>query len=373
MRRLKIFPKIFLYTFGILLAIVVITHGLIYMLAPRMDLEMMTTAGSSDAVVSVIVQQEKVVMEAIRKAWPISVSCSLLIAIVCSLFLSRAISKPIKDISAATAQMRVLDKSAGCAVRSRDEIGLLADNVNDLYCSLLSTIERLENEKDRVGELERSKADFLRTASHELKTPVTALNATLENMLLGIGKYQDYQVWLPECKAMVEQLSDMIHDILETSRLNTALQQEAPEETDVADLVAGLCEPYRRIAAARHIPFFLELSAACTVKLPKKEFGRAVSNILSNAVSYTAEGKSVSVYMAENVLVIENECIPLDAEAVPRLFEPFYRPDFSRSRNSGGNGLGLYIVATVFQTMNISYTFAPMDDPPGMRFSIYLD
>lgn len=64
-----------------------------------------------------------------------------------------------------------------CPIHAKDEIGLLAQNVNDLYSNLLSTIEQLEQEKVRVSEMERAKVDFLRAASHELKTPVTALNA----------------------------------------------------------------------------------------------------------------------------------------------------------------------------------------------------
>ena len=82
--------------------------------------------------------------------------------------------------------MEQLDKTARCPVNSSDEIGVLACNVNSLYASLLSTIENLEEEKKKVGEAEQSKIDFLRAASHELKTPVTALHAILENMLTGI-------------------------------------------------------------------------------------------------------------------------------------------------------------------------------------------
>lgn len=92
-----------------------------------------------------------------------------------------------------------MDRAACCSIHTGDEIGTLAQNVNDLYSNLLSTIEHLEQEKDAARDMERAKVDFLRAASHELKTPVTALNATLENMILGIGKYQDYAVWLPEC------------------------------------------------------------------------------------------------------------------------------------------------------------------------------
>ncbi len=89
-------------------------------------------------------------------------------------------------------------------------------------------------------------------------------------------------------------------------------------------------------------------------------------------MAYTEAGKSVSVYMDGNRLVIENECDPIPDNEIRRLFEPFYRPDFSRSRADGGNGLGLYIVDTLLTSMNVLYAFAPMTSPAGMRFTIHL-
>ena len=97
----------------------------------------------------------------------------------------------------------------------------LATDINNLYQSLLLTIRNLELEKEKVSLAEKEKIDFLRTASHELKTPVTELNATLENMILGIGEYRDYETYLPKCKEITEQLGDMIRDILNASRLQT--------------------------------------------------------------------------------------------------------------------------------------------------------
>ena len=233
MKGLKLFPKIFLYTLGIMLFVVVITHGLIYLLAPRMQLALST---QDDIVVSI--NQAKFITEAVTKALPISLSGSLLISVVCSLLFSKAIADPIKHISASTERMMELDQTANCAIHSNDEIGILAQNVNDLYSNLLSTIRHLEQEKNAVRDMERAKVDFLRAASHELKTPVTALNATLENMILGVGKYQNYDEYLPECKEMVEQLSGMIHEILETSKLSTIMEQPTP--VDISDLLVEL-------------------------------------------------------------------------------------------------------------------------------------
>ena len=365
MKRLKLFPKIFLYTLAIMLFVVVVTHGLIYLLAPRMQLAVSTP---DDVVISI--RQEQFVTEAVEKALPISLSCSLMISIVCSLLFSKAIADPIKKISASTERMMKLDHGANCPIHTKDEIGTLTQNVNDLYSNLLSTIEHLEREKDAVRDMERAKVDFLRAASHELKTPVTALNATLENMILGVGKYQDYATYLPECKEMVEQLSGMIHEILETSKLN--LTAEQPKQVDVSELLAELCEPYQLIAAAHQITFSLDLPEQVATVLPVGPFSKAVSNVLANAVAYTEAGKNVSVYMKGRSLAVENECKPIPDDEIRRLFEPFYRPDFSRSRESGGNGLGLYIVDTLLTSMNIPYSFAPMKSPPGMCFTIQL-
>jgi len=365
MKRLKLFPKIFLYTMSIMLFVAVVTHGLIYLLAPRMQLAVSTP---DDVVISI--RQEQFVIEAVEKALPISLSCSLLISVVCSLLFSKAIADPIKKISTSTEQMMKLDHGANCPIHTKDEIGTLAQNVNDLYSNLLSTIEHLEREKDAVRDMERAKVDFLRAASHELKTPVTALNATLENMILGVGKYQDYATYLPECKEMVEQLSGMIHEILETSKLN--LTAEPPRRVDVSELLTELCEPYQLIAAAHQITFSLDLPEQFSAVLPVGPFSKAVSNILANAVAYTEAGKNVSVYMEGRSLVVENECEPIPDDEIRRLFEPFYRPDFSRSRESGGNGLGLYIVDTLLTSMDISYSFAPMKSPQGMCFAIQL-
>lgn len=363
MKRLKIFPKIFLYTLLIMLLIVAVSHTAIYLLAPQMQLSLVR---KEDYVVSI--NESLTISQAITHALPWSVGFSLVISVVCSLLLSKALTDPIKQISTSTERMMALDPAANCSVHTKDEIGTLAQNVNEMYVKLLATIKNLEQEKDNVQEMERAKVDFLRAASHELKTPVTALNATLENMILGVGKYQDYAVYLPECKEMVEQLSGMIQEILETSRLN--ISDEAPRTVDISDLLAELCEPYQMIAAAHHVTFNLDLPEQFMATVQVKPLSKAVSNILSNAVAYTEAGKTVSVYLDEGRLVVENECVPIPDNEIRRLFEPFYRPDFSRSRENGGNGLGLYIVDTLLTSMNISYFFEPIKMPVGMRFTV---
>ena len=374
MKKLKIFPKTFLYSLAIMLLIVGVAHLILYLLLPQMVIDFVPseTTGNVSLTIAGSYEPAGLMKSAMLRALPLSVICCVFLSVLCAYFFSKGTTSSIRQLSKAVKKMSELDKSAQCRISSQDELGELANDVNQLYHRLLCMIENLELEKEKTSENERAKIDFLRSASHELKTPVTALNAMLENMILGVGRYQDYDDCLPECKAITERLSEMIHEILETSKLSVSTKNAVPIKINVSELLASLCEPYQLIATTHGVQFHLKIDDAVSVELPIHEFSKALSNILGNAVAYTPNGKCVSVYLRDHMIVVENECTPISKEELPHLFEPFYRPDFSRSRETGGNGLGLYIVATIFRALNVPYSFTPMEQPQGMRFTIQL-
>lgn len=337
MKKMKLFPKTFFYTLGLMLFIVGIAHLLLYLFT-KPEWLMISVSPHDELSLNTSLNVADYVTQTVLKALPLSLICCVVISIACSFVFSRKITVPIKQIGAVTEQMAWMERDAACKISSKDEIGILADNINHLYQSLLSAIERLEIEKQRVSESERSKADFLRAASHELKTPVTALNAMLENMILGVGKYKDYDTYLPECREMTGHLADMIHDILETSKAGMIAENEEVAEGDLSEMLSSLCEPYMLIAKAKGIIFRLGLPDSFETVLLPQMFGKAVSNILANAVAYTEPGRTVSVYFDRHDILIENECVPIPKEALRHIFEPFYRPDFARDRDKGGNG-----------------------------------
>lgn len=374
MKKLKIFPKTFLYSLAIMLLIVGVAHLILYLLLPQMVIDFVPSEATGNVSLTIAGKYEpaELMKSAMLRALPLSVICCVFLSVLCAYFFSKGTTSSIRQLSKAVKKMSELDQSAQCLISSQDELGELANDVNQLYHRLLCMIENLELEKEKTSENERAKIDFLRSASHELKTPVTALNAILENMILGVGRYQDYDDCLPECKAITERLSEMIHEILETSKLSVSTKNAVPIKINVSELLASLCEPYQLIATIHGVRFHLKIDDAVSVELPIHEFSKALSNILGNAVAYTPNGKCVSVYLRAHMIVVENECTPISKEELPHLFEPFYRPDFSRNRETGGNGLGLYIVATIFQTLNVPYSFVPMEQPQGMRFTIQL-
>ena len=112
------------------------------------------------------------------------------------------------------------------------------------------------------------------------------------------------------------------------------------------------------------------MDKAGTVCLPRGMIEKAISNILANAVSYTKSDGTITVSCAGQKLVVENECTPIPPEHLAHIFEPFYRPDYGRDRATGGNGLGLYLVATTLKSLDIPFAFTPSKNMTGMSFEI---
>ena len=324
-------------------------------------------AGSITAIVSR--QHIEDAVSAVLMILPFTAILCMVISVLFALAYSRMFTRPIEQISAATEQMRELEPDAHCPNDTQDELGMLADNVNSLYQTLLSTIQTLEQEIEKVEAADIQKTNFLRAASHELKTPVTAVSVMLENMLLGIGKYKDRDTYLARCKELTDRLAQMIKEILDASRAEFAGEQE---QTDflIADALNVVIEPYQIIAKAKGIAFSVDIGEPFAVHLPQGMIEKAISNILANAVSYTKPDSTIYVACKGQRLIIENECTPIPPEHLAHIFEPFYRPDYGRDRAAGGNGLGLYLVATILKSLDISYSFSPSKNIEGMSFQI---
>ena len=299
---------------------------------------------------------------------PYSIGISLIISLFASYIYTKKITKPIKQICDVTKEMQVLKEDAYCDINTGDEIELLATNINSLYKNLLDTIDSLKEEIENVSKSEKSKVDFLRSASHELKTPLMSIHIMLENMILNIGKYKNHDIYLPKCQEAVVNLSSMVQEILDTSRLNSLNGEKELKEVDLKILIESIIDPYKIIAKSKKINMNIDYSNSLNINTDKSMLKKALSNIISNAVNYTDNGKNINIYFEKNSLIIENECKPIEQNHLDHIFEAFYRAEFDRNKNTGGNGLGLYIVQQILKTLNISHSFESVQN--GMKFTI---
>ena len=162
MKRLKILPKIFLYTFSIMVFIIIAAHLILYLLAPRIAIDYTPSviSNQSEYVLDGSIDPLQFVSQAIWQALPFSVFCCIILCAICSYFFSKSITTPIRKISSVTKQMSKMDKSAVCIVSSQDEVEnrlIISINYIIVYLQLLKI---LKQKRKRLKKVNRQKLIF---------------------------------------------------------------------------------------------------------------------------------------------------------------------------------------------------------------------
>ena len=304
---------------------------------------------------------------------PYSLAISLLFSIVVSLVYAKAIKNNISEIKNETDKMIALNKEACLPVDTKDEVGELKEQINTLYRSLLQSIENVETKNQEILKLEKLKYDFLKGASHELKTPLASLKIILENMQYNIGKYKDRDLYIGECIATVDSLSQSISRILSVSSLENLKEDE--ESLEIQPVLLSVLEKYEVLLQQKKLHLQNRLADE-KLYIGKPALKIILSNLLSNAVKYTEEGGTIRIYAEEGWFYLENSFVRLDSGAEIRAeknsenngennsesydeekyldTEKLYGMNFDLNKENS-NGLGLYIVSTLLNNYKIPY------------------
>src|SRR6202035_3240484 len=215
-------------------------------------------------------------------------------------------------------------------------------------------VARDTTEFTRLIEMRR---DFVANVSHELKTPLSAIRGYAETLRDGAlaepataGRFTERILF--QCR----RLQALLDDLLTLSRLESLEHSPEREPVDLNDLVQRAVELLARPAAEKGVEVELAAGERPVPPLPGDPEGleRLVVNLLDNAVKYNHPGGKVFLRLAERdgaaVLEVEDTGIGIPQEALPRIFERFYRVDKGRAREEGGTGLGLAIVKHLAQS-----------------------
>lgn len=237
------------------------------------------------------------------KFLPYSLSISFLFSIVISLIYAKSIKNNIQEITMVTDKMIKLDKETRLKISSNDEIGQLKQQINDLYCALLNTINDLEFKNKEILKLEKLKYDFFKGASHELKTPLSSLKILLENMKYNIGKYKDRDFYISECINIVDNLTKNVSQILSFYSIKDLNNDE--EYLNVGDTLDEVLEKYSILVNQKKININKEL-LDYNIYIGKTALNIVFSNLISNAVKYTNRNGIINIKIANDWLLIEN-------------------------------------------------------------------
>ncbi|MEV6366677.1 two-component sensor histidine kinase [Micromonospora sp. WP24] len=207
--------------------------------------------------------------------------------------------------------------------------------------------------------LARVRRDFVANVSHELKTPIGALQLLAEALLDATEPATDVAPDLSEDLVAARRFAEriqhestrlgrLVQELLELTRLQGAEPQPAPEPVSVDWVIAEVADRTRTTASAREIEVLADGERGLTVYGSDSQLATAVANLVENAINYSADGTKVRIETRrgeEHVeIAVTDQGIGIAPTDVDRIFERFYRADQARSRSTGGTGLGLAIV-----------------------------
>ena len=350
MKKLKIFPKTFLYSLAIMLLIVGVAHLILYLLLPQMVIDFVPseTTGNVSLTIAGSYEPAGLMKSAMLRALPLSVICCVFLSVLCAYFFSKGTTSSIRQLSKAVKKMSELDKSAQCRISSQDELGELANDVNQLYHRLLCMIENLELEKEKTSENERAKIDFLRSASHELKTPITSIKVLAESLTMQEDvPVELYREFMGDINQELDRMNKIVNDLLSLVKMDKSAVQMSIEEVNINEFIEGILKGITPIASKRNIEIIFESVRPVSAQIDSVKLGMAFTNIIENAVKYNFDNGWVKVTLNADhkffYLRVADSGVGIPEELQDHIFERFYRVDKARSRETGGNGLGLAI------------------------------
>lgn len=227
------------------------------------------------------------------------------------------------------------------------------DEFDELIHEINLTSETIEKEIKRLKKIENYRKEFIGDVSHELKTPIFAIQGFIETLLDGAIEDENVnKLFLKKALRNVNRLIFLTNDLMEISKLETGELKINFEEFNLATSIYEVVESVQFKAEQEQVKISMEdVSDLIRIKADKNHFKQIMINLTENAVKYNKVGGTVLIgaksypLQPEKILIyIKDSGIGIDKKNIKRVTERFYRVDKSRSREKGGTGLGLAIV-----------------------------
>jgi len=265
------------------------------------------------------------------------------VAVVIGLAAARRQTVTLERLAAAAASFAAGNLDVRAKVEGPREVRLIADAFNRMAEEVSAALQQLTSE-------ERRKTQFVSDVSHELRTPLTAIRGAAETLLDGDVDPDDQERFLSTIAMEAERLTRLANDLLQLQRIEGATGELPLRRVDLrlaADRAAAMLEPLMEDRGV-----VLAVSGEAPKVLGDVDrLQQVVANLVDNASRMVGPGGHVTVELAAEpgnaVLSVVDDGPGIPEEDLPRLFDRFYRADSSRTRTSGGAGLGLAIVRAI--------------------------
>lgn len=279
----------------------------------------------------------------VERVFTIGGVLAIIVTLIVGYFVSRNISLPLRKMEEIARGIAEGDLTRRVEVKSRDELGSLAESFNRMA-------DELEKEINNLEKMDRIRTDFVANVSHELKTPLTSIKGFIETLEDGAIDDKEKAVkFLSIIRKHSERLSNIINDLLCLTEIESSHIGMQNEEFDLRSLLDEVVWGFGHSVSVKTQEMNVYYSGKdFNVRGNKDKIEQILVNLIDNAIKYTAKNGQIKCSLFEKkdsvMITVEDSGIGIAKEDLDRIFERFYRVDKARSSESGGTGLGLSIV-----------------------------
>ena len=282
------------------------------------------------------------------------------IAFLFAFFLSSYIAKPIRKLSEVARRMSVLDFNARYTDKDTSEIGLLGESMNELSGELESTIKKLKaanlelkSDIENKQKIQQRQKEFLSDVSHELKTPIALIEGYAEALKDGLAT--DEVTKNEYCDIIIDEagkMNNMVRQMLTINQIESGKSEIDIERFDVVKMIVSLLNSNMIKFSKNGITVdFDQKDESIEVFADTLKTEQVLTNYITNAINHCKDPKRISVFITSHddcVRVhVTNTGNNIPDDQINEIWNKFYKVDKARSREYGGNGIGLSIVKAI--------------------------
>ena len=307
----------------------------------------------------------------------------LLVGIIISIVFSRRFTKPIHEMATVADEMAKLNFETKVAYRSKDEIGRLGNRLNQLSEKLEKTISELKTANNELSEdivkkeqIDEMRKEFLSHVSHELKTPIALIQGYAEGLKENISDDSESREFY--CEVIMDEankMNAMVKKLLTLNQIEFGNDTIHFERFDVVTMVKNRLNSNEILFQEKNIKVSYPDDEAIYVWADEYLMEEAISNYISNAIHYVNVNGEIVVrfekFSDKVRLFVYNSGSHIPEEELDKIWIKFYKVDKARTREYGGNGIGLSIVAATMESHNREYGVTNKED--GVEFYLDLD